>query len=81
MAMISRFDRGDLGSIPSAASLGIAQLVEQRTVNPCVTGSNPVAETLGLSCNGCIPTLDVGGWGSVPCCPFLNKIYPCGVVV
>ncbi len=60
----------------------IAQLVEQRTENPRVTGSIPVLGTLQVWFNGRTPAFQAGDVGSIPItCSFLfpRKQYVCGV--
>ncbi len=44
----------------------IAQLVEQRTENPRVTGSIPVLGTLQVWFNGRTPAFQAGNVGSIP---------------
>ena len=59
----------------------IAQLVEQRTENPRVTGSIPVLGTLQVWFNGRTPAFQAGDVGSIPItCFWVNarKQYVCG---
>ncbi len=55
------------------ADAQIAQLVEQRTENPRVTGSIPVLGTSQAWFNGRTPAFQAGYVGSIPIACFANK--------